>query len=96
LQYFVDEQNNKAFQYKKDFHNWIQEKLEHKIWKKHFPGQNKTQILPKVHKDEIISEKRSAYEKEIKNTNFDSDQKNKQKIYTAIKRVFNKEITRHE
>jgi hypothetical protein len=37
LQYIVDEQNNKATGYKKDFTNWLEEKINHKIWKKYFP-----------------------------------------------------------
>jgi hypothetical protein len=36
LQHFVDEQNNKAKKYINDFNERLKEKLEKKIWRKHF------------------------------------------------------------
>lgn len=95
LQIVVDEQNKKAVRYKENFRNRVQEKLEHKIWKKYFPGKTKREILTQAQKDNKVREIWKKYENEIKYTNFEKNRKGKREVFEDIKRVFNKEITRH-
>ncbi len=95
LQYIVDDQNKKAIRYKENFKNWVYEKLEHKIWKKYFPGKNKKEILIEAQKNDTTRNMWKQYDREIRNTNFEKDRRSKKDIFENIKRVFNKEITRH-
>lgn len=95
LQLVVDEQNNKATRYKEKFKDRIREKLEHKIWKKYFPGKTKQEILTQAQKDSKVREIWKKYDTEVRHTNFEKDRKGKREIFENIKRVFNKEITRH-
>ncbi|MFA6255979.1 MAG: hypothetical protein WC606_02235 [Candidatus Absconditabacterales bacterium] len=95
LQYFVDQQNEKAIGYMKNFRTRIQEKFEHKIWKKYFGSQSKTDILKLIMKDDEIRKKRKSYEYEIETVDETLEKEFKKKVYEAIKRLFNKEITNH-
>ncbi len=95
LQYFVDEQNDKATGYKNKFRDRVKEKLEHKIRKKYFPGMKKEEVLVKALKDDELSKALKAYHKELSLTDINKDRRGKKTIFEDLKRVFNKELTRH-
>lgn len=96
LQEIVDIQNNEAKGYKRNIKNWIEEKLDHKIWKKYFPGQKKEDILQKATKDVNIHQILQKYRKEKKESEKNNNRKEKQNIFEKLKRVLNTTITQHK
>ncbi len=96
LQEIVDIQNNEATEYKKYIKNRIEEKLDHKIWKKYFPGKKKEEILQKAAKDMNIHKKLQEYRKEKQESEKRNNRKEKQDIFEKLKRILNTTITQHK
>lgn len=99
LQDIVDTQNNNAKGYLKDFQEWLEEKFNHKIRKKYFPGKTKEDILILATKDKDTKIQLSNYRKECEKTKRKERieiRNEKLRIFEAIKRAFNKNIAGHK